>query len=93
MKFIVLLFLFCVYQCVSMPHMQAVLREARRGSQIPRTRARGGCETLCGCWELNPSLLQEQQVGGAVFPAQVHYPYQDLLCMSIFTCVQVHMDV
>jgi hypothetical protein len=32
---------------------------ARAGS--PRTGVMDSCEPLCGCWELTPGLLQEQQ--------------------------------
>jgi hypothetical protein len=43
--------------CVEQP------TEVRRRHQISsRTRARGCCELLCRCWELNPGPQQEQQV-------------------------------
>ena len=31
------------------------------GVGSPETGVTGGCEPLCGCWELNPGPLQEQQ--------------------------------
>lgn len=37
--------------------------EDRRGCQIPWGCSYRQCELLCGCWELNPGLLEEQHIG------------------------------
>jgi hypothetical protein len=36
--------------------------EIKRGVKFSRTEVMDGCEPFCGCWELNPGPLQEQQV-------------------------------
>lgn len=47
--------------CVSLYHMHAVLSEARRGHRLLLGGVTDCCEpVLCGCWESNPGLLEEQ---------------------------------
>ena len=50
--------------CMSVSHIRAcpVPSEASEGHQIPGTGVIDGCETPCGCWELNLGPLQEQPV-------------------------------
>jgi hypothetical protein len=48
------IYLFYVYE-----HAVAVFRHTRRGHQI---LLQGGCESPCGCWELNSGPLEEQSV-------------------------------
>lgn len=49
-----------MYVCV--PHACLVPTEARRKHRVPLTGITDGCEPLCGCWELNPGLLEEEAV-------------------------------
>ena len=44
-----------VHQCMQSPW------KSREGDGSLGTGDRDGCELLCGCWELNLGLLQEQQ--------------------------------
>ena len=37
-------------------------RRPEGGTGSPGTRGADGCELPCRCWELNSSLLQEQQL-------------------------------
>lgn len=47
---------------VSVPHVYPMIKEIRRGHQIPWTGVTGICELLCGSWDSDPSLQQELQV-------------------------------
>ena len=38
------------------------LQRPEEGLISPETRVTDGCELLCGCWELNLGLLEEQSV-------------------------------
>ena len=61
--------------CVSLYEICWVPVEARRGPTSPWTGVTGGCEPLCGCWELNPGPLEEQLVlfnCRAISPAPEH---------------------
>ena len=60
LSFILCMFVFClhVYMC-TMCVPGACRSQKSTGS--PNIRVMNGCETLCGCWELTPGLLQEQQ--------------------------------
>lgn len=48
--------------CLYVYHMADWCPWRSEGVGPPGTGVMGGCEPLCGCWELNPSPLQEQQV-------------------------------
>jgi hypothetical protein len=48
--------LFYVYE-----YTVAVFRNTRRGHQIPFII--DGCESPCGCWDLNSGALEEQPLG------------------------------
>lgn len=37
-------------------------REVREDVGSPGTEVKGGCQSLCGCWDPNSGSLQEQQV-------------------------------
>ena len=50
------LFIYLFHVC---EYTVTVFRHTRRGHQIPIT---DGCESLCGCWELNSGPLEEQPV-------------------------------
>lgn len=50
----------CTY--VGAPHVCWVHEEARRGYQIPGVIFSGSWEQPCGCWELNPDPLLDEQV-------------------------------
>jgi hypothetical protein len=44
-------------------HVSEMLREARRGRQIPpRTRITDACQLPCGVWKSKPGPLEEQPV-------------------------------
>jgi hypothetical protein len=48
---------------VCVPHVPTVSAEAGKGEGLvksPEAAVTGGCELLCGCWELNLGLLEEQ---------------------------------
>jgi hypothetical protein len=49
----------CIYVCA--PYVPGV-QEDQKIFQIPESRVTDACESLCGCWELNPGPLQEQPV-------------------------------
>jgi hypothetical protein len=57
-----------VYECfaytkICASHAYLVVVEARRWSQIPPwIWSYSGCELPCGCWELSPGPLHEQQL-------------------------------
>lgn len=56
-----------IYECFACSYVFAsyvclVPVEVRRGHQIPWTWDHGWLLAPCGCWELNPGLLQEQLV-------------------------------
>jgi len=55
------IYLFYVYE-----YTVAVFRHIRRGHRIP---LQDGCETPCGCWDLNSGPLEEQSVLLAAEPA------------------------
>jgi hypothetical protein len=38
------------------------LQRSEDAVQSPRTEGTDGCKSLCGYWEVNPGLLQKQQV-------------------------------
>lgn len=48
--------------------MHAVFMEAQRGDEFLETEVIGGCELLCGWWESNPGLVQDQPVLFAAEP-------------------------
>lgn len=52
------IFCLCVYLCT----LCLVLTETRRGHHTPGTGVTDVCELLCGLWELNLGLLEEQPV-------------------------------
>ena len=45
---------------LSTPHVY--LQRPEEGDRSPGTRVMDSCEIPCGCWELNPGLLEEQPV-------------------------------
>jgi hypothetical protein len=50
----------CMYVRVCAPCIEG--QGGLRDIELLATGVIGGCETLCGCWELNPSPVQQQQV-------------------------------
>lgn len=48
--------------CVSVHHIYAVPREARRGPWILVAGMTDGCKLPCGCWQSNLYRLEEQSV-------------------------------
>ena len=46
-----------------------LLQKPKEGLRFSKTGVADSCELPCGCWELNPGPLQEQQVlfPGAIF--------------------------
>jgi hypothetical protein len=57
------LLLLYVYGCFAFLHgytLYEVPVEDRRGIRSPGSGVTGGCDQLCGCWELNPDPLEEQ---------------------------------
>ena len=51
-----------VYECVSALHLSVEAAEAIRWHQMPWIGVTAGCESPCGCWELNLGPLEEQLV-------------------------------
>ena len=47
---------------ISAQHICGVHTEVSREHQIPWTWITDGCESPCGCWDLNPGPLEEQPV-------------------------------
>lgn len=57
-----LFFILCVsFACVCLFAICMPGTRERQKSQIPLQGVTGGCEQLCGCWEPNPDILEEQQ--------------------------------
>lgn len=50
---------------------------SKEGVGSPRTRVADGCRLPCGCWERNPSLLQEYRV---LLTAEASLPWHLCLC-------------
>lgn len=48
--------------CICIPHVCLVPKEVRKSVEFPGTGVMDKCEPLCGCWELNLGLPQEQPV-------------------------------
>lgn len=60
--FVFKMYLFYVYVCfasmyVCASHSCPVLWNSEEGIRSPAIGATGGCEPLCGCWELNGGPL------------------------------------
>ena len=53
--------MFCL-ACIFIHHVSAVLMEVSKRGQILLNESYKCCAPPCGFWELNPGLLQEQQV-------------------------------
>lgn len=51
----------CMMFCLHIPCVSNALKPAV-GARDHRTGVTGGCEPPCGCWKLNPGLLQEPQI-------------------------------
>ena len=64
MKFFYLyIYLFCVYVYLSAcMYCTMGIPDAHWGQKkaFPGTAVRNGCEPTCGCWKLNPGLLEQQ---------------------------------
>ena len=50
----------CMYVCA--PCACLVPVDSEKDIRSPGTEVTDGCEPSCGCWELNPSPLQEHPV-------------------------------
>ena len=57
-----------------------------KGVGSPGTRVTNSCELPCGCWELNPGPLQEQQVFLTTEPS-LQPLFQDLIPTMIMNSV------
>lgn len=77
LKFVLL---FCEYECLpSCMHVQHVYvwcpeRPEEGGAGAPETGVIDSRESPCGCWELNPSLLEEQHLSSSSYTFQIPSP-------------------